>query len=424
VTRVVVIGGGVAGLVAARRLALGGATVTLLEASERLGGTVAHHTVGGLVLDAGAESFATRRGTVASLAKELGLSSEIVLPADLPAWLYRPSGGVQLPATSLLGIPGVPLAADVISVVGTGTAFRAYLDALLPGLYGARVKTLGDLVRKRMGTRMLDQLVAPVTLGIHSRHPDELDLDRIAPGLRGALRSEGSLGRAVRSMRQSAVAGAAVMGVRGGIHRIVDELVADLTRLGVTIELGRRGTLLNGRVAGFADAHVVVAAAGVAAPASSITTTLATLVVDAPSLDGAPRGTGALVVPGTPGVHAKAITHATAKWQWLAARAEGKHVLRLSYNAAPPGLAAVARADASALLGIPLAASNVLDFAQVEWSRPAPAAPLVEGITVVGEAVAGTGLAAVIGQAEAAASELLAAWADAEPDVDDADPLV
>ena len=410
------VGGGVAGLVAARRLALGGASVTLLEATERLGGTVAHHTVGGLVLDAGAESFATRRGTVAALAKELGLSSEIVLPADLPAWLYRQSGAVQLPATSLLGIPGVPLAADVIGVVGAGTAFRAYLDALLPGLYGARVKTLGDLVRKRMGTRMLDQLVAPVTLGIHSRHPDELDLDRIAPGLRGALRSEGSLGRAVRSMRQSTIAGAAVMGLRGGVHRIVDELVADLARLDVTVELGRRGTLLNGRVAGFDGAHVVVAAAGVAAPASSVTTTLATLVVDAPALDAAPRGTGALVVPGTRGIHAKAITHATAKWQWLAARADGKHVLRLSYNVAPSGLAAVARADASALLGIPLAASHVLDFAQVEWSRPAPAVPLVEGITVVGEAVAGTGLAAVIGQAEAAASALLESWGEAEPE--------
>ena len=404
---VVVVGGGVAGLVAARRLALGGAAVTLLEASERLGGTVAHHTVGGLVLDAGAESFATRRGTVAALAKELGLSAEIVLPADLPAWLYRPAGPVQLPSTSLLGIPGVPLAADVISVVGVSAAFRAYLDALLPGLYGARVKTLGDLVRKRMGTRMLDQLVAPVTLGIHSRHPDELELDRIAPGLRGALRSEGSLGRAVRSMRQSTIAGSAVMGVRGGIHRIVDELVADLTRLGVTIELGRRGFLVNGRVPGFADAQVVVAAAGVAAPAHGTTTTLATLVVEAPELDAAPRGTGALVVPGTPGIHAKAITHATAKWQWLAARAEGKHVLRLSYNSAPTGLAAIARADASTLLGVDLAPAQVLDFAQVEWSRPAPATPTIEGVTVIGEAVAGTGLAAVIGHAEAAASTLL-----------------
>ena len=411
--QVVVVGGGVAGLVAARRLALGGASVTLLESSERLGGTLAHHVVGRLVLDSGAESFATRRGTVAALAKEIGLSSEIVLPADIPAWLYRPSGAVQLPATSLLGVPGVPLASDVVAVVGVRAALRANLDSLLPGLYGARAKSLGELVRTRMGPRMLEQLVAPVTLGVHSRHPDDLDLDRIAPGLRGALRSEGSLGRAVRSLRQSAIAGASVMGIRGGVHRLVDELVADLERLGVTIELGRRATLLNGRVAGFENAHVVVAAAGVAAPAHATKTTLATLVVDAPALDAAPRGTGVLVVPGTPGVHAKALTHATAKWQWLAARAEGKHVLRLSYSSPPSGLAAIARADAGTLLGVAPSSLAILDFAQVEWKRPAPAAPALDGVTVVGEAVSGTGLAAVIGQAEAAASTLLASW---EPD--------
>ena len=206
------------------------------------------------------------------------------------------------------------------------------------------------------------------------------------------------------------------MGIRGGVHRLVDELVADLERLGVTIELGRRATLLNGRVAGFENAHVVVAAAGVAAPAHATKTTLATLVVDAPALDAAPRGTGVLVVPGTPGVHAKALTHATAKWQWLAARAEGKHVLRLSYSSPPSGLAAIARADAGTLLGVAPSSLAILDFAQVEWKRPAPAAPALDGVTVVGEAVSGTGLAAVIGQAEAAASALLTSWA--EPDED------
>jgi len=404
---VVVVGGGVAGLVTARRLALGGAQVTLLEASSRLGGTVSFHTVGGLILDSGAESFATRRGTVEALLAELGLAPSIVAPASGPAWLYRADGPVELPVTSLLGIPAVPLAADVISVVGTGGAFRAYLDTLLPGTYGARSNTLGELVRKRMGARLLDKLVAPVTLGVHSRHPNDLDLDRITPGLRGALRSEGSLGRAVRSIRESAPAGSAVMGIAGGVHRIVDELVADVTRLGVTIELGNRGSLVDGTVVGYPDHAVVVAAAGVAAPSDGKRITLATLIVDSPQLDAAPRGSGVLVEPGVRDIHAKALTHATAKWQWLADRANGKHVLRLSYDDAPARLANVARMDASALLGVEIAESAVLDFAQVTWTRPAPSAARIDGVTLVGEAVAGTGLAAVIGQAEGAAATLL-----------------
>ena len=406
-TDVVVIGGGVAGLVAARRLAMGGATVTLLEASSQLGGTVAFHTVGGLILDAGAESFATRRGTVETLLTELGLAPAIVAPASGPAWLYRSTGAVELPTTSLLGIPASPLAADVTAVIGGRAAFRGYLDTLLPGTYGARSKTLGELVRKRMGKGMLDKLVAPVTLGVHSRHPNDLDLDRITPGLRGALRSEGSLGRAVRSLRESAPAGTAVMGIEGGIHRLVIELIADITRLGVTVQLGKRGTLVDGQVAGFAGAHVVVAAAGVAAPSDAKRITLATLVVEVPALDAAPRGSGVLVEPGVRDIQAKAITHATAKWKWLAERAHGKHVLRLSYDDAPARLATIARVDAAALLGVDIPESSVLDFAQVSWTRPAPSAARIDGVTIVGEAVAGTGLAAVIGQAETAAVALL-----------------
>ena len=413
---VVVVGGGVAGLVAARRLAIGGAQVTLLEASSQLGGTVSFHTVGGLILDSGAESFATRRGTVEALLTELGLAPAIVAPASGPAWLYRAGGPVELPATSLLGIPAVPLAADVISVVGSAVAFRAYLDTLLPGTYGARSKTLGELVRKRMGSAMLDKLVAPVTLGVHSRHPNDLDLDRITPGLRGALRSEGSLGRAVRSIRESAPAGSAVMGIAGGIHRIVDELVADVTRLGVTVEVGTRGTLVDGAVVGFPDHAVVVAAAGVAAPSEAKRITLATLIVDAPALDSAPRGSGLLVEPGVRDIQAKALTHATAKWKWLAERANGKHVLRLSYDDAPARLATVARVDAAALLGVDLPESAVLDFAQVTWKRPAPSAARIDGVTLVGEAVAGTGLAAVIGQAEGAAAALLESFAPSDGD--------
>jgi oxygen-dependent protoporphyrinogen oxidase len=51
---VTVVGGGVAGLVVARRFARAGAEVEVIEASARLGGPVARHVVGGIELDAGA----------------------------------------------------------------------------------------------------------------------------------------------------------------------------------------------------------------------------------------------------------------------------------------------------------------------------------------------------------------------------------
>ena len=82
-------------------------------------------------------------------------------------------------------------------------------------------------------------------------------------------------------------------------------------------------------------------------------------------------------------------------------------MLRLSYDAEPEQLEATALQDASVLLGVRLDASSVVDFARVEWLRPA-ASSAGDGIIQVGESVAGSGLAGVVRQAEAVAAELLA----------------
>ncbi|MGN6502432.1 MAG: protoporphyrinogen/coproporphyrinogen oxidase, partial [Pseudolysinimonas sp.] len=333
--RALIVGGGLAGLTAARRLALAGAEVTVLEASSRFGGQLATHTVGGITLDAGAEAFATRAGTVEQLATALGLAGDIVRPADTPAWLHRADGSsVPLPATSLLGIPGTPLAPDVVAAIGSRAAWRAQLDALMLGQVGAASRTLGELVRRRMGRGVLEGLVAPVVRGVHSADPDDLELDVVAPGLRRALLREASLSAAVRSLRDPTTAGSQVAGLRGGVARLIDVLLQDLEAFGVDLRTGARvetaeagAVNLEGgeRIAG----HVFVAHGDEVAHR----VTLVTLVVDAPELDAAPRGTGVLVAAGA-GVGARALTHVTAKWDWVREAAEGRHVLRLSYDAA------------------------------------------------------------------------------------------
>ncbi|HEY5320767.1 MAG TPA: FAD-dependent oxidoreductase [Galbitalea sp.] len=411
----VVVGGGIGGLVAARRLVLGGASVLVLEARDRLGGSVARHTVGGIDLDAGAESFATRGGTVATLAKALRLGDDIVQPNPDGAWLQPASGGAfRLPQNSLLGIPGSPLATDVVAIIGAGAGVRAYSETLLPGTFAAKSTTLGELVRRRMGPVVLDRLVRPIVRGVHSADPDDLELDQVAPGLRGAMLRTGSLARAVRELRAtSARAGSAVAGIRGGVYRLVEELAADLERFGVEVRLNARATSADAEhvmVDGSPlDGRVIVAAPGLIGDTSpGHRVVLATLVVDEPRLDAAPRGTGVLVAAGAPGIRARALTHATAKWAWLAERAEGRHVLRLSYDDAGDDLAEVARRDASALLGLEIAASSVVDFGRAEWYRPSPQTHTPDGILVVGETIAGTGLASIVAQSEALAGKLLA----------------
>ncbi|MFH8249631.1 protoporphyrinogen/coproporphyrinogen oxidase [Microbacterium sp. B2969] len=392
---VTVVGGGVAGLVAARRLALEGMRVTVLEQSYRLGGQVARQTVAGVDLDAAAESFATRTSAVADLLAELGLAGDIVAPDPASAWLHRADGtAVPLPATGLLGIPGDPLAPDVVRAIGTAGAVRAAQDATLPVEEGRDASSLGELVRHRMGQAVVDGLVAPVVRGVHSTDPDDLPVERAHPRLRAELQERGSLAAAVRALRAAAPAGSQVAGIRGGMFRLVDALAADCERLGVRIELAASrdpGTSL------------VVHAAPPAGAPQGRRVTLVTLVVAAPDLDAAPRGTGMLVAAGAPGVGARALTHLSAKWQWVRdAFPSGTHALRLSYDGEPDGAVARATADAGILLGTPL--DRVLDASLHSWTRGA-AAPATSS-HAIGESVAGTGLASVVPQADLVARNL------------------
>ncbi|MBO3086120.1 protoporphyrinogen/coproporphyrinogen oxidase [Cellulomonas fengjieae] len=424
----VVVGGGVAGLVAARELVHAGLRTLVLEQRDAPGGAVAGHTVAGLRLDAGAESFATRGGVVAELLDELGLAARVRTPEPVGSWVHLPHGDGPLPRTGLLGIPADPLAADVRATLGPLGALRASLDLVLPASDEA---TLGALVRRRMGTRVLDRLVRPVVGGVHAADPDELAVDAVSPGLPAALRRErGSLARAVRSLRASAPAGSAVQGIDGGLHVLVEALVADIEARGGTVRCGATVTSLESertdRWVLATPAAVDLLGLSVGTPDPGTPVTLVTLVLDAPALDAAPRGTGVLVARESTDVTAKALTHATAKWGWLAAVAgPGRHVVRLSYGRSGQDVRPdvdTALRDAAVLLGTPLGRDQLLGSAVVRWTQalPRPSAEharvvaavrasvdQLPGVTVCGAWVAGNGLASVVPQARAAARAMI-----------------
>ncbi|MCO4235896.1 protoporphyrinogen oxidase [Pseudarthrobacter sp. MDT3-28] len=457
----VVLGGGISGLLAARELAAAGHTVTVLEATASWGGCVGSHVVAGLTLDSGAESFATRSPAVADLADELGLGSKVVAPRPGGAWVQLPDGPRELPKTGVLGIPANPWDPEVRRSLGIVGSLRASFDKYLPASLGASadVTSVAALVRARMGRRVLERLVAPVVGGVHSADPGLLDVDMVAPGLRAGIREHGSLAAAVAAQRRGstqpsvAKAGSAVAGLDGGMHTLVSALLSDLRGRGVTLMSGTAadavertpdGWRVTAGDAAYDGGLLVVALPGPAAvgllqaavpalagrsPESGPDVRLVTVVVDLPELDRRPRGTGILVAPQTPGIQAKALTHATAKWDWLAAAAgPGTHVLRLSYGrleAAEPAtpesggsapaldaeLLAAALRDASALLDVPVQGTDVVGWDVVRWQGALPFAAVGHkarvaevrklcaaeaGLGIVGGWVAGNGLAAVV----------------------------
>lgn len=450
-TSVLVIGGGPAGLVAAFECTLLGLTPLVLESGDRLGGAVGHHIVGDIALDSGAESFATARPAVTELISDLGVSERVVRPNPDGAWVRFESGQAPLPAASWLGVPSRPFAADVRRVIGLTGALRATMDRLLPPRIGSKETTFGGLVRSRMGDRVVRRLVEPVVGGVHSVDPDGLEIVSIAPTLPAMLTAQGSLAAAAGKMRGAAgPSGSAVAGLNGGMNTLISALADKIREAGGRIELGAevRGLrpaaagweaeVVSGGVTRIVHPQSVIVAVPLAAtqmllsplidvtwPQASTATTgvlLCTLVLRSTLLDPAPRGTGMLVSARAHGVRAKALTHASAKWKWVAeAAGPGRHVLRLSYgrggDAALPGsdeFPELALRDASDLLGVPLTRADLDDFALTEWAsvlpRTAPGhATVVDGIreaaadlpdlVLTGGWLAGTGLAAVVADA-------------------------
>lgn len=410
--RSVVIGAGAAGLIAARDLLARGDAVTILEATDTVGGRVTSLELDGLTLDAGAESFATRGDAVATLCAELGLP--VGPPAATPAWVVAPGRAYQLPATGWLGIPTRPLDKDVRRVIGSSAAVHASLEPHRPLGEVPDDVTVGALVRVRLGDEIAESLVAPVLQGVYSRHIDTLKLADIAPTLPQELREAGSLLKLAEAKRALSPAGSAVQGVEGGMWRLTTAL-ADAIREGggsiVTAAAAERLAFEAGAWRIDAGGGRVVADRVVLAtplPDASLLlpdlpspelkkVAVVTLVLDAPQLDGAPRGTGVLAVDGV--TRAKALTHSTAKWPWLARLARGRHVVRLSYGLEelPGDIETAALEDAARLLGVELAKDDLRGIAARVWTDAAPTAVAdlnpASGLYLVGSAAGLTGLA-------------------------------
>lgn len=150
-----------------------------------------------------------------------------------------------------------------------------------------------------------------------------------------------------------------------------------------------------------------------------------TLFVDCPALDAHPRGSGMLVQrPSSKDIEngcvgAKAITHYTSKWPWAEAAGKGRHLLRVSYGWANgpevPVSVEGALKDASRLLGVTISPEQLLGSMIIHWDGSLPpftpkhremTAKLLEdiraypGLDLAGSWVAGSGIAAVVRQAQ------------------------
>jgi len=291
---VVVVGGGITGLVTAYRLARTSngmpVDVTLLEASDRLGGKLHTIDVGGVPVEAGADSFVVRKPWAVDLCKELGLHAQLVIPGTSRAFVWVRDRLVPFPSQSAFGVPAS--AGELLRWPGLSRRgrWRALFDVWKPRSKRDEDESLGSLVSRRLGGEALDALVAPLLSGLHAGDAYRLSTEGTFPELRAWERAHGSLIRGARaslkggaraserteeSERRAKEAARTPMftTVWGGLSRLVDALADALGE--ERIRTAARVTAIARRGGGFS---VVAAGERFDADAAVVTT---------PAFDGA-----------------------------------------------------------------------------------------------------------------------------------------
>ena len=452
----IVVGGGISGLAAARRLAAAGLRVEVLEASIRFGGKIASALLGRseLRVDVGAESMLVRRPEAPALIAELGLEDQAVHPTGAKPRVYVDGRIVAVPP-SAVGVPGdLDALAELLTPAGLDRALR---EPTLPAPPLTEDVALGALVDERFGPEVTDRLLEPLLGGVYAGHARRLSFAAVNAPLFAKAREGGSLSSHAATTRRPGD-GPVFGGLTGGVATLVDALVADLQARGVMLRRGATVRELAAIPGGYRltvgptrDCYPLDASAVVlATPAVPTGRLLSGLIDSAERLAAIPYASMAVVVLAVRGVQpdgsgllvppgqlptVKAVTHSSVKWAWAAEATErelgpGVHLIRAS----------VGRLGEEPLLQIgddDLVARTVHELRTLPgWSglevmesriqRWGGGLPQYEvghrdlvaqvqaelgarpGLAVCGAAYDGVGIAACLGSADAAASKITA----------------
>ena len=444
-TRVAVVGAGIAGLAAAYELTKHGVTPVVFDGDEQVGGKVRTETFDGISIDTGPDAFLARRPEAVELCEELGLRPRLEPPAATHAYVYARGRLRTLPTGLVLGVPTDPVALARSGILSGWGAVRAAMEPWLPGAPLGEDEALGAVTRRRFGNEVTDRLVDPLLGGINAGDVDSLSIDLVAPQIAAAARRDKSLTRALRGAPAPPTSGDPVFfTIPGGMATLVDALVDAITAAGGEVRRGEEVSAISAtQVAsrsGTSEVRGVVLATPsyVSAPllapvAPGVASTLsaipyASVCMVLLSYDerdvGRPLDASGYLVPRREGLLITAASWASSKWSHLAR--PGRALVRASAGRFGDDRA-MAMSDEELVRRVDLdlrttmqVRSEPMEARVVRWRNAFPQYPpghqgridaalaaLPPGIALAGAALRGVGLPACIGTGRDAARTVL-----------------
>lgn len=239
--KVVIIGGGLSGLSAAYyvrkfyREAGIQPEIILIEKDKCLGGKIETLHRDGFVIEKGPDSFLARKTAMVDLARELELDHELVTtnPNAKKTYILQRGKLHPMPAGLVLGIPTELKPFLKSGLVSFGGKMRAMMDFVLPPRRSSEDESLGDLIERRMGTEVLENMTEPLLAGIYAGDMRKISLQATFPQFGEVERQYGSLIRGMTTGRKPAethtgTKKSAFLTFRQGLQSLVHALIHDL----------------------------------------------------------------------------------------------------------------------------------------------------------------------------------------------------
>lgn len=346
-SRVIVAGGGVAGLSAAYTLGREGFEVVLLEAAPKLGGKVQTVREDGMLVELGPDSVFTIKPWAVSLMQELGMEDEFVEPCGHDFSILVGGKLHHVPRALATLMPSASGVLEKVAFLSAAAKRRVLAEREAPTGSGDD-ESIASFFRRRFGRKFSETVAEPLLAGIHAGDPEQLSMKALYPTYLGMEQKHGSLSNVQAPPPPKTGRKPGFLTLRDGMGSLIERLTASLENVDLRVstqvreisEQGRKVHLDGGEVLE-AD-HLVMAlpasgAAGLlrqAAPEAAealatiryVSTALVTLAYDDRKFEGGRFGNGFLV-PNSEPSDVTGCTMTSTKWPGRAP--EGVALLRV-----------------------------------------------------------------------------------------------
>jgi oxygen-dependent protoporphyrinogen oxidase len=226
----VVVGAGISGLTAAFRLVRGGLRVAVLESAERVGGAIETFSDSAWRFEQGPNTVLESDESVGRLIRDAGLEAEKVVAAPTARKRYLYKGGELVP------LPGGPKGLLTTPLFPASAKLRLLREPWIGRPPAGTEESIGQFVRRRLGTAFLDYAVGPFVSGVYAGDPERLSVRWAVPKIHGLETEHGSLIRGALAGRKGAVPRGAMISFREGLEELPRRLAREIgdVRTGVT----------------------------------------------------------------------------------------------------------------------------------------------------------------------------------------------